>query len=124
MKLDKLERLALLVEECAEVQHIVMKTVRHGENSYNPYDTHKTPNWELLNKEIGDLYFVIRFLIEKGDIDESAMMVQAHVKQDSIQKYLHHNTVLSVEPKEEESQEELWNEALQTASYFRIERLK
>lgn len=59
---EQLERLALLVEECAEVQHIAMKIIRHGYGSHNPFDENKVLNRELLNKKLGDLMFAITIL--------------------------------------------------------------
>lgn len=43
----ELERLAILMEECAEVQHIIGKIIRHGYESFNPFDDNKTPNRKL-----------------------------------------------------------------------------
>ena len=59
---EELERLAILAEECAEVQQIVMKIIRHGYNSCNPFDENKTENRELLEKELGDLLFAIQLM--------------------------------------------------------------
>lgn len=90
---SELERLALLVEECAEVQQIAMKIIRHGYNSHNPFDEYKTPNGALLNKELGDLTFVIQLMSESDDIDDGAIKGYAIEKRARVRAYLHHNKV-------------------------------
>lgn len=90
---NELERLALLVEECAEVQQIAMKIIRHGYGSYNPFDHDKILNRELLNKELGDLMFSIRLMSEYHDINMNTVSIQEDNKRKNIQKYLHFNTV-------------------------------
>jgi NTP pyrophosphatase (non-canonical NTP hydrolase) len=88
---SELERLAILAEECAEVQHMVSKIIRHGYESYNPFDKDKTSNRKLLEKELGDLLYAIELCTTKNDIDY--MVVEAHIKNKelSINKYLHYN---------------------------------
>ncbi len=49
------ERLALLIEEAAEVQQIATKILRHGFNSYHPDDPTRKTNRELLQAELTDL---------------------------------------------------------------------
>lgn len=49
------ERLAYLMEECAEVIQIIGKIQRHGYNSYNPFDEKKLDNRALLNMELSDV---------------------------------------------------------------------
>ena len=69
MNNSELERLAILAEECAEVQQIVSKIIRHGFDSYNPYDENKTSNRELLEKELGDLLFAMNLCVDNEDIN-------------------------------------------------------
>ena len=88
---DKLERLAILAEECAEVQHIIMKTIRHGEMENHP-DTPSVPNIEMLSEEVGDLMFIIAWCIEKKDMDQDIVADAFKRKHTTINKYLHYNT--------------------------------
>jgi hypothetical protein len=88
------ERLSLLVEEAAEVQQISMKIMRHGWDSWNPFDENQTSNRELLEGEIGDLLFTIDFLIERGDLNKNSIAKAKENKKQRIGKYLHHNTTL------------------------------
>lgn len=89
----ELERLAILMEECAEVQHIIGKIIRHGYESYHPLDEDKTPNRKLLEKELGDLSFAVNFCGDKKDIDLFEVGKHKNYKMQSIQKYLHFNKV-------------------------------
>lgn len=89
----QLERLALLVEEAAEVQQIAMKIIRHGAASYNPFDETMTSNRNLLEKELGDLQFAIKLMAEKGDIYSENIHKHQESKVDRVRQYLHHNKV-------------------------------
>lgn len=93
MKAEELERLAILAEECAEVQQIAMKIIRHGYESVHPDDPALTANRQLLEKELGDLLFAFNFMVEKRDIDKSNVMLHRDSKRKKIQRYLHHNEV-------------------------------
>jgi NTP pyrophosphatase (non-canonical NTP hydrolase) len=87
---DKLERLAILSEKCAEVIHLTMKTIRHGEMESHP-DTPSVPNIEMLSEEIGDLMFQIAWCIESGDIDNDIVTNSFDERENTINKYLHFN---------------------------------
>ena len=89
----ELERLAILVEEAAEVQQIAMKIIRHGYDSCNPFDADKTTNQELLQKELGDLTFGIQMRVDEGDINRSDIAKHRAKKKKNIRQYLHHNIV-------------------------------
>lgn len=89
----ELERLALLVEECAEVQQIAMKIMRHGYDSFHPEDPDMTPNRQLLEKELGDLRFAHQLMFQNNDVSFGEMNKHADRKREKIQKYLHHNAV-------------------------------
>lgn len=89
---SEVERLVILNEECAEVQQIISKILRHGYGSYNPFDEKKTPNRELLNMELGHLQFAHSLMIECDDINQNTINAHTDDKRASIQKYLHHNT--------------------------------
>ncbi len=61
------ERLAILVEECAEVQQIACKILRHGYDSYHPDDKLKTANRRLLENEVDELLAVIMLMQRRLD---------------------------------------------------------
>lgn len=54
------------VEECSEVIQIACKIDRFGWFNYNPYDKSKTPNIELLKREMNDV-------VEAFNVLEKAM---------------------------------------------------
>lgn len=89
----ELERLAILAEECSEVIQIVNKIIRHGYESYNPFDESKTTNRHLLEKELGDLEFACRFMLDNNDASRLKIAEHASTKMVNIRKYLHHNTI-------------------------------
>lgn len=55
----QIERLAILIEECSEVQQIACKILRHGYDSKNPLIDDSLTNRQLLQNEMGDLLFAI-----------------------------------------------------------------
>lgn len=87
---DKLERLAILAEECAEVQHTIMKIIRHGEMESHP-DTPSIPNIETLSEEVGDLMFSIAWCTEMEDVDADKVRESFEHRHFTINKYLHYN---------------------------------
>lgn len=89
----ELERLAILVEEAAEVQQIAMKIIRHGYSSHNPFDESKMSNRYLLEKELGDLVFALGLLMANDDVSEKRIQDFKWKKKETIGKYLHHNEV-------------------------------
>lgn len=86
------ERLALLMEECAEVQHVIGKILRHGYQSYNPNDEHRTPNRQLLEKELGDLRAAMQLMIREDDISLAAIGRAYTDKTMRLAQYLHHQS--------------------------------
>lgn len=88
----ELERLALLAEECSEVIQIINKIIRHGYESYNPFDKNKTENRLLLAREIAHVYYAID-LVEGCDVSSVAIQTEMAEKAEKIQKYLHHNKI-------------------------------
>ncbi|MBX2816483.1 MAG: hypothetical protein KTR24_10810 [Saprospiraceae bacterium] len=93
MKKSQLEGLAILSEECGEVQQIIGKILRYGLASHNPLAELQTTNRELLERELGDLSFAIGFLADKGDIDIAKVNEYALIKKNKIQAYLKYNVV-------------------------------
>jgi hypothetical protein len=88
LSLAEIERLALLIEEAAEVQQICTKILRHGWISCHP-ESGKS-NRELLHRELGDFSFARLLLIKSGDLN-GMMLTAAHADAwERKQKFLHH----------------------------------
>lgn len=94
----KTERLAILAEECAEVIQIVGKILRHGYESHNPSlpEMKQKPNRAILEKELGDLLWIICKMDDATDINFQIPRTNASLnmwlrrKEESARKYLHH----------------------------------
>lgn len=83
------ERLALLVEECGEVQQAVGKILRHGYASYDPTKKNGPNNREALEHEVGDLLAALRLLWAR-DLSYSKSDARADVKAGKVKNWLHH----------------------------------
>ncbi len=90
---EQIERLAILIEECAEVQQIACKILRHGYESHNPMVDDSPNNKRMLETEMGDLLFAIEWMQGK-DVDATNVRYGAIDKKHKIQRYLHHNKAL------------------------------
>lgn len=91
------ERLAVLIEEAAEVQAIACKTLRHGYTSYNPDlivnqrdGGPKLTNREMLEKELGDLQSAITRMTSAHDVDAERLEYHLNRKDDTGGVYMHH----------------------------------
>jgi NTP pyrophosphatase (non-canonical NTP hydrolase) len=88
------ERLALLMEECAEVQQVIGKILRHGYESTHPDSS--TTNRELLHMELGDLFASVHLMADNGadekDVSMDTIEFHKEEKLGRIGKYLHHQT--------------------------------
>lgn len=84
----EIERLAILAEEAGEVVQAVGKVLRHGWESTHP-DGGPT-NREVLERELGDLIGVQRFLCRAGDLDGARIDVAAMSRVEKMAPYLHH----------------------------------
>lgn len=89
----EIERLAILSEELGEVQQIIGKILRHGYGSFNPFDEKQTRNRELLEKELGDVNWIIQFMTDKRDINADVVTSYTEIKKKKVNQYLHHNEV-------------------------------
>lgn len=90
------ERLALLIEEAAEVQQMACKVLRHGYDSWHPADPDKTSNRELLATEVGHLVWAIDAMGHAGDLDGKRIARAEREKAASVGRYLHHSRVYTV----------------------------
>jgi NTP pyrophosphatase (non-canonical NTP hydrolase) len=84
------ERLSILLEELGEVQQAIGKILRHGYESYNPFDERKTSNRRSLEKELGDVRYAISMLTDCGDLSEHTIEEMKRLKNMKIGKWLHH----------------------------------
>ncbi len=88
------ERLALLLEECGEVQQIIGKILRHGYESVNPTipKVHQLTNRQMLENELGDLKAAMLLASHNGDIGPVEMDAAMMRKLGKVGRYLHFQT--------------------------------
>lgn len=83
------ERLALLIEECAEVIQAAAKIQRHGYESCHPEKRDWT-NREELAKELGHLTHAVDRLTEASDVYATWVESERIQKARAVSQYLHH----------------------------------
>ena len=83
------ERLAILIEECAEVAQAGCKILRHGYESNNKGTLPET-NREALERELSDLFYTLYRMSEAGEINIDSIRAKALQGKKDIEKYLHH----------------------------------
>jgi NTP pyrophosphatase (non-canonical NTP hydrolase) len=87
----QLERFAILMEELGEAQQVIGKIIRHGLFSRHPSDNGTgLDNQDMLEKELGDVYFAIDMLARSKDLDNLEILEWRAVKAGKIKPYLHH----------------------------------
>ena len=84
------ERLAILAEELGEAQQAVGKILRHGYGSHDPNDPQMVTNTVYLEKELGDIKYIIGLMCKKGDVYSKEINHYARAKAKKIGQYLHH----------------------------------
>ena len=86
------ERLAILVEDCAEVIHIAQKIMRHGYESTNPTKPVKEriTNRGLLEVELGQLEWIIKQMLLADDINVEYISDSKESRAEKIAPYIHH----------------------------------
>src|SRR5678815_2583316 len=85
---DEQERLALLMEECAEVIGIAGKILRHGYQSVNPIKPGPN-NRQLLTEELGHVLHAIDRMVEV-DVLQVHLQDARVLKAERIGRWLHH----------------------------------
>lgn len=88
----ELERLAVLGGELNEAAGVVAKILRYGYDSSNPFDPSGETNREALERELGDVANGIRMLCVAGDLAADRITAWAAEKQQTIGKWLHHQS--------------------------------
>lgn len=84
------ELLALLIEECSEVQKAACKILRHGQRSHNPDGDRDKSNQDHLQEELGHVLAAMRMLHECGYANNMAINVATGSKLENVMQYLHH----------------------------------
>jgi hypothetical protein len=84
----QVEALALLMEECAEVQQVIGKILRHGLYSYHPDGG--PPNQVLLIDECGDILAALEVAKRVGLLSADRLRVARDGKLQRVGRYLHH----------------------------------
>lgn len=87
------ERLAVLVEECGEILHIVGKILRHGYDGYDPtvHKNDQITNRNALEDEIGDLDVAVLMLQDADNIDKDNINRRMNYKKVAVKRWLHHS---------------------------------
>ena len=90
----KRERLALILEECGEVQQVIGKILRHGYESVNPTipKVHQLTNRQMLENELGDLKAAMLLASHNGDIGPVEIDAAMMRKLGKVGRYLHFQT--------------------------------
>jgi len=83
------ERLAILIEECAEVVQVGCKILRHGYESDNNGKLPET-NRQQLQRELGDLLHALDRMETAADVSGVELLKRKISKPAHIQPYLHH----------------------------------
>lgn len=86
----QMEQLFCLQEECGEVIQAVSKILRHGYESFSPFDKTKTTNRENLERELGDAHFWIHELMLSGDLNPDNIGAASVKKEKSCKPFMHH----------------------------------
>jgi len=87
----ELERLTIIIEECAEVIAAVTAIKRFGFDAKNPALLISNTNREDLARELGDVTNAINMLTEARDVDAIAIIERADKKSKEIGKWLFYN---------------------------------
>jgi hypothetical protein len=88
---EQVEALALLMEECAEVQQVIGKILRHGLYSHHPDGGPN--NRTLLIDECGDMLAALEIVEGVGLVSTAHMRIARDGKLQRVGRYLHHVTM-------------------------------
>ncbi len=85
------ERLALLMEEMGEAIQVIGKIYRHGYVVGHPERT--TTNREDLEKELGDVFFAVDLMLQRGDVQLTRIQKARDDKLQTVEEYLNYNNL-------------------------------
>lgn len=86
----QLEQLYILSEELGEAQQAIGKILRHGYESFSPFDKSKTTNRSNLERELADIMFAMKLLVQSDEIDYKNLKIKAMEKEEKVITYLHY----------------------------------
>jgi len=90
LSLASRERLYLLLEELGEAQQAIGKILRHGYESFSPFDPKRTSNRQLLERELGDVMHALDRMYVARDVIHYYVTDHANEKARRVERYLHH----------------------------------
>jgi len=70
----------LVIEESGEVNKILMKLCRFGDDSANPFEPEKGSKLEQLANEVGDLYGALDMLVDQLELNEAIVQMNRATK--------------------------------------------
>ena len=82
------ERFTILAEEATEVAQAACKALRFGPDDINPITEDSCG--EQLEKELGDLYYVLNWMLSEGDIIMDNIGESLNTKAERMAPYLRH----------------------------------
>lgn len=86
---SELERLAILSEEMGEAIQVIGKIIRHGYESFSPYDVTYSNRMDL-ERELGHVLISIDRVVKANDVRNTHVKKSITEKRESIKQYLHH----------------------------------
>jgi hypothetical protein len=89
----EIERLALLVEEMGESLQATGKVLRHGWQSFSPFDTQQRTNRSALERELGDMRAAVNLMCDAGDLKQRNIGSYSAAKMARIFRWTHHQVV-------------------------------
>lgn len=87
LKLEEIEKLILLQEECSELIQSCSKILRFGKDAFNPEDDIQEDNLTKLTKEIADVQVLIKLIINGFKLDTELLDDCRHSKIRKLKKY-------------------------------------
>jgi NTP pyrophosphatase (non-canonical NTP hydrolase) len=84
---DMDQNLDILAEEYAEVIQMCSKWKRFGLNNYSPLDEKCTPNWKLLEQELGDVLAMISVICAHSPMTLDEIIVSSRNKLIKLEKF-------------------------------------
>lgn len=90
----EIERLTLVIAECAEVIQAATKVLLHGYEDYNPLRYDGRNNRMNLEMELGHLMLHVEQMQKYGDVDPANILKYMRGESEVVDKYLHHTVIV------------------------------